>query len=69
MPIKVKPDKDQIAQLQHCTKIDASKLADLAIYLSNLAKPPLIADQLLAEIKSKLSSEDAEALLPHLFCR
>ena len=64
MPIKVKPDKDQLAQLRHCTKIDASKLADLAIHLSDLAKPPLSADQLLAEIKSKLSREDAEALLP-----
>ncbi len=66
MPIKVKPDKDQLAQLRHCTRIDASKLADLVIHLSDLAKPPLIADQLLAEIKSKLSSGDAEALLPQV---
>lgn len=66
MPIKVKPDSEQLSQLRHCTKIDAGKLTDLAINLANLNDPPLLPDQLLTEIKKSLSEEDAEALLPPL---
>jgi hypothetical protein len=66
MPIKVKPDSEQLLQLRHCAKIDADSLTNLAIKLSNLADPPLLPDQLLKEIKKTLSDDDAEALLPPL---
>jgi hypothetical protein len=66
MPIKVRTDSEQLGQLRHCAKIDASKLASLAINLSNLNDPPLLPNQLLKEIKKTLSDDDAESLLPPL---
>ena len=66
MAVKVNPSPDQLIQLLRCAQIDGEKLADLVIHLGGLANPPLMPDRLLDEIKKKLSSEDAELLLPQV---
>ncbi|MCC7337871.1 MAG: hypothetical protein IT422_22515 [Pirellulaceae bacterium] len=66
MAMKVKSNPDQLKKLLRCAKIDGERLADLVIHLGALSDPPLVPDRLLLEIKTKLSSEDAELLLPQV---